>query len=476
VIRSLVVAALAGAVVMALEILASRWLAPAFGFTLTTWSLLIAITLLAGSIGAAFGGLWSHGARWGRVNALLIVAGLWIGICAFFAPYIVDRFLEQPVLEGALYAALTILPVPVLCLSAVVPLLGQLREGKTEPGRLLGMLIAASTVGSLVGTLATALWLIPTFGLRVSALTPAVLLLVSAGVMLQGRRTTVTGILVGVLLFVAQLFAPHPGNAVELERNTPYGRLTIERTASGRGIFIDGIAQARDSSLASGPGALIVGRQYVELLPFMRPLGRTALNVGLGSGMVPHALGAYDIDVESIDVNPVLVEVVRDQFDFDGVVHVGDGRAVWRRMNKRFDFIVLDAFQGEVLPGHLVTEEAFRELRDRLTDRGVICLHVIGRPRHAVTGALAKTMTAVFANVRCAKSGIGDELQDLFLFASDGALEVRPAEELERAGWLGNEWFEPRLDVAVLTDDHNPIDVLNESLGREIRMRSRRGS
>ncbi len=472
-IRSLCVAAIAGAVVMALEILASRWLSPAYGFTLTTWSLLIATTLLAGSLGAAFGALFSRGASWVRVKGLLLVAGVWAGLCAFLAPFAVDAFLDRPVLEGALLATLIILPVPVICLGAVVPLLGQLRAGASEPGRLVGLLIAASTVGSLVGTLATALWSIPTFGLRMSAVF-ASMLLIGPGVLLEGKRSSVAGVAAGAALVLAHLLAPHPADDVELTRNTPYGRLTIERTPSGRGIFVDGIAQARETAHVRGPGALIVARQYVELLPYMRPSGRTALNIGLGTGIVPSALGAYEIDVESVDVNPVLVDVVRQQFGFEGIVHVGDGRAVWRRMDRRFDFVVLDAFQGEVLPGHLVTSEAFQELRERLTPNGIVCLHLIGRPRHAVTSALAKAMD-VFVNVRCAQSGLGDELQDLFLFASDGPLNVPPAEELRRAGWLGNEWFEPQLDdVALITDDRNPIDVLNEPLGREVRLRSRR--
>nr|MDJ0975186.1 fused MFS/spermidine synthase [Planctomycetota bacterium] len=196
--------------------------------------------------------------------------------------------------------------------------------------------------------------------------------------------------------------------------------------------------------------------------------------VGLGGGLVSGTLAAYGIEVETIEVNPGLVDVMRERFGYDGVVHVGDGRAVWRRLDRSYDFVVLDAFQGESLPAHLLTREAFVELHGMLEPGGVVCVHLIGTPAHDAVAAVASTMRSVFAHVRAVRSGAGDELQDLFLFASTRTLEVPPLRVLRRAGWLGNEWFEPNeKGAAVLTDDRNPLDVLGEPLARALRRASR---
>ena len=74
-------------------------------------------------------------------------------------------------------------------------------------------------------------------------------------------------------------------------------------------------------------------------------------------------LAAHGIDVTSVEVNPALVDVVRDGLGFRGPVLVGDGRAVWRRLRPAYDLAILDAFQGETLPGHLLTQEALRGSR-----------------------------------------------------------------------------------------------------------------
>ena len=91
--RGATAAFLAGAGVMAVEILASRWLAPVFGFTLATWAWLISVTLLAGAVGAALGGRPSR-----RIpdRTLLgfafVLAGLWVGLDALLGPWCMDRY------------------------------------------------------------------------------------------------------------------------------------------------------------------------------------------------------------------------------------------------------------------------------------------------------------------------------------------------------------------------------------------------
>src|SRR5512134_761340 len=67
-----------GAIVMALEILGSRLLAPVFGNSLFVWGALIGVILAAMSSGYAFGG-WISGRHPGGsvLSCLLLGSGLW---------------------------------------------------------------------------------------------------------------------------------------------------------------------------------------------------------------------------------------------------------------------------------------------------------------------------------------------------------------------------------------------------------------
>jgi spermidine synthase len=463
-----------GAAVLALELIASRWLAPAFGFTLSTWAVLIAVTLLGGSLGAWWGGAVAPAGARSRVGTLLLSAALWTAAAGMLAPALVDRLVPLHPLAGAVVATSVLILPPVFALGALLPSLAELRAASAAPGRVVGRLVGASTAGSLAGVLLAGLVLVPGLGLRASALLLAAAL-AGAGVPLLVPRRASGLALAGIAGATGAAWAWPGGAAGErFVRETPYGRLEVERTELGTTLRMDGIAQASFSPLAVGRGSLLERRQYVELLPFMRPLGRSALDVGLGGGLVARALSAYGIEVESVEVDPVLLAFTRGALGHTGVVHLGDGRVVLRRMERRWDFVVLDAFRGGSPPSHLLTREAFGEARERLEAGGVLCLHLIGRPGHAAVAAVARTLGEVFAERLCLRSGHGEELADVFLFASDDPLVVPPHPELAAAGWLGNEAFAPPVGAVVLTDDRNAFDVLNEDVARALRRASRR--
>src|ERR671920_482263 len=80
----LATAFITGAVVMALEILGSRLLAPVFGNSLFVWGALIGVILAAMSSGYAFGGWISDRLPGGHVLAgLLLFSGAWTFLIAW---------------------------------------------------------------------------------------------------------------------------------------------------------------------------------------------------------------------------------------------------------------------------------------------------------------------------------------------------------------------------------------------------------
>src|SRR6187401_2281426 len=80
----LLTAVVTGAVVMALEILGSRLLAPVFGNSLFVWGALVGVILAAMSSGYAFGGWISDRRPGGQVlTGLLLGSGGWTFLIAW---------------------------------------------------------------------------------------------------------------------------------------------------------------------------------------------------------------------------------------------------------------------------------------------------------------------------------------------------------------------------------------------------------
>ena len=256
-----------------------------------------------------------------------------------------------------------------------------------------------------------------------------------------------------------------------------YGQLEVLELDGRRILACDGIIQSAvpTSGVELTPRSLVRGRDYVGLLPYYRTRMRTALVVGLGAGIHTRALASRGITVHSVDIEPAIVPLAEKHFGFSGEVTVADGRAFLNRTNRRFDALVLDTFLGGDMPQQLYTKEAFQRMSDCLRAGGVLAVHLIARPQHPATAAVARTLTSVFAHRVAFRSGFGQELQNIYLLASHRPLELDASQrlELDRFGFVGDEFFDPETcEAPLLVDDHNCLRKLCRDLAAEHRQRS----
>src|SRR5205085_2637253 len=161
-----------GASSLGAEIAAARLLAPYFGASTIIWANTIATVLVALAAGYAIGGRIADRRRdLPGLCAIVTVAGLLLAC----VPFAADPFLRLSVKAlgalsvggflGSLVAVLVLVAVPVLLLGTVAPYANRLALGTvTETGTVTGHLYAISTAGSLLGTFASALLLIPLIG------------------------------------------------------------------------------------------------------------------------------------------------------------------------------------------------------------------------------------------------------------------------------------------------------------------------
>src|SRR5215469_15678935 len=175
----------AGACSLAVELSASRLLAPYFGTSLFVWANLIGLILLYLTIGYYTGGrLADRFPRPGVLYALTTVAAFLIGVIPFISRPILSWSLTSfatysiSVFYGSLVAVILLFAIPMILLGCVSPFAIRLRiEQVGKSGHTAGQLYAISTAGSILGTFLPVLWLIPTIGTRYTFFVFAVSLL-----------------------------------------------------------------------------------------------------------------------------------------------------------------------------------------------------------------------------------------------------------------------------------------------------------
>jgi len=105
--------------------------------------------------------------------------------------------------------------------------------------------------------------------------------------------------------------------------------------------------------------------------------------VGLGTGTLAAYARLGDI-YRFYEINPLVTSIATSRFTFlqnspaQTTVAAGDARLTLakERGQTKFDDLVLDAFNGDSIPVHLLTAEAFAEYSRHLTSAGIIAVHV----------------------------------------------------------------------------------------------------
>lgn len=158
------VAGWSGCFVMAIELLGGRLLAPYFGSSIYVWGAIIAVFMLALSIGYLAGGRFSlHQPSLRRLGLLLIAAALTALPVVLAADQLLDRLstvVNDP-RAGSLLGSVVLFFVPTIVSGMISPYAVRLLVAdRQRSGDHAGKLYFVSTFGSAVGTLATSFYLV----------------------------------------------------------------------------------------------------------------------------------------------------------------------------------------------------------------------------------------------------------------------------------------------------------------------------
>ena len=159
-----------GFIIMSVELLGGRILAPYFGSSIYVWGSIITIFMMALSIGYLIGGRLSlHQPSLFRYGLFFIIAAIALTpVIVFASPWMDAVFIriEDP-RYGSLVASTVLFFIPTAILGMIAPYSVRLVvESTTTSGQVAGALYFVSTLGSALGTLMTSFYLVLWFDMN----------------------------------------------------------------------------------------------------------------------------------------------------------------------------------------------------------------------------------------------------------------------------------------------------------------------
>ncbi|MBH0193343.1 MAG: fused MFS/spermidine synthase [Nitrospira sp.] len=489
-----------GAIVMALEILGSRLLAPVFGNSLYVWGALIGVILAAMSSGYAFGGWLSDRYSGGRVLAgLLLFSGSWTFLIAWSNQPIlfeIEKFTQDP-RWGPCLAATVLLAPPAFGLSGVLPAMLRLAVADMEHvGFHAGRMIALSTVGSLAGTWGTAFFLLSWIGSQ-SLVAWLGGIQVGLAILWLYKGTSVRPLALGAVIVCSVglgAVALHPLQRLSqpiYQEDSPYQQIRIRDDQLFRYLVLDRTFHA--TMWKADPLALFLpySQMMVSSLALVTEPKR-GLILGHGGGSLAKWLAQFrpELELDIVEFDPAVVRVAETFFDYHPPathhVSVKDGRAFLNGTDHTYDVMWIDAFARDMIPFHLTTVEFFSLVRAHLNPDGVVAVNLASSGRAgdlARASAVVQTMTRAFPVIQTFpiegpwKTDMS-QARNLIFFGgrpieheSESSLVAKVTDlamhqrlPMETIALLSTRRTKPWPPGVVLSDDFAPYDLL---LGRE---------
>ena len=488
-------AAITGGIILIVEILGAKMLSPFFGTSHFVWTAQIAVTLISLAAGYYFGGwLVDRSTHLKRLYLCILLAGLYLCLALAVLRPMAYFFLNFSLALGSILASLFLFFVPLTLLAVTGPFVIRVLTQSTQTvGGQVGRLSAVSTVGSVLGTILIGYVLIPFAPNSVTMFVSAgVLFAVVAVYFLVWNRTSQSLAQTGTAIVVA-VIAGAIGIRVDAISGTR-GMNELARMNSNFGLMQ--VLESKDGTKRYYLNDLLTQniydpttKQSLTVFTYMLHDLATAytdkidnlLGIGLGVGIVPRQFAAEGVKVDVVEINPRVGELGRDYFDFDPEqvsVHIGDGRHFLNASETTYDVILLDAFLGDSSPSHLMTQECFQAIEERMAEDGVLVINSFGYFREGedfFVSSLAKTLKSVFQSVKIHDGGHGNVF---FVAANKEQLNAPPTRDFSHAHPL----IRSSVEVAyrnivdsstdrgmVLRDDYNPVEFYDATVREGIR-------
>lgn len=289
------------------------------------------------------------------------------------------------------------------------------------------------------------------------------------------------------LLFLAVLFSVAAHSNVVHEERSLYRNIIVDETGNLRCLkFNTKSSQTSQSCMyKNNPDKLVFNYTkltFASLLVTDNP--KNVLIIGLGGGTLSNVIHALypAAKIHNVEIDPAVLKVARNYFNFienDAVTSsVQDGRIFIKRAaikKQKYDWIILDAFNGDYIPEHLLTKEFFEEVKSVLADGGVIAANTFSSSKlyehesatyHAVFGDFINVSRAnrsnriILAGVNSmpTEAQINQRIKALNPRLKKYDVDLKAISTYMKSTKNKQDW---PANTKVLTDQYSPANLLN---------------
>ncbi|MCR4715645.1 MAG: fused MFS/spermidine synthase [Lachnospiraceae bacterium] len=482
----------AGMSVMAVELGASRLLAPYFSSSQIVWTIIIGTIMIAMALGNIYGGRAADkNPNPDKLYKRIIIAAIWIGLIPVVGKYIIIGIsalmifsVNSNFLVWAAFAACMIVFVfPLFLLGTVTPSLVKYTvEDLNDSGKTVGMLNAMNTIGSIIGTFVPTFVTIPAVGTSITFLIFASVLMLIAIIYFLSAKTKKVSVVVGLVFIVLSWFTGYSDKFAFWENNLTY---------EGESIYNYLQVKENDSAVYLSTNVLfgvqsvyqksdtLTGMyyDYAMAAPLMAGVNEKesldVLVLGMGTGTFATQSNRYfdGINIEGVEIDEDITKLAHEYFHLsdDIPVHTYDGRAYLNAIDKSYDVIMVDAYQDITIPFQMSSVEFFSLVKDHLNPDGVMVvnMNMRGQKEGNINQYLADTIGQVFDEIYTVDV---DNTTNRELFASnnpdmmeDYLRNIKLVEQEDLYSVMTSVY--DRLEAynpgkLVMTDDKAPVELL----------------
>ncbi|MBQ1312847.1 MAG: fused MFS/spermidine synthase [Blautia sp.] len=411
---------------MAVELGASRLLAPYFSSSQIVWTIIIGTIMIAMALGNVWGGRAAdRNPDPARLFRRILVASLWTAAIPSVGKYVilgVSGLLVLTVDTGFLVLAsflscMLLFVFPLFLLGTVTPSLVKYTVSDLQDnGRIVGTLGAMNTIGSILGTFLPTFVTIPAVGTAVTFYIFSGILLLLAGIFFIRKRLHSWKLAAAVFLFFLFAISGSRGsfafweNGLAYEGESVYNYLQVKDTPE-RTVLSTNVLFGVQSVYMKNEGFTGMYYDYALLAPALASRQkenaslREMLILGMGTGTYAGLCRRLfpEYRITGVEIDPAITALARRYFALPGDIPVVtyDGRAFLQVNRKKYDVIMVDAYQDITIPFQMSSVEFFRMVKEHLTPDGILTVNLNMRSGKSgsINDWLCETIASVFPEV-----------------------------------------------------------------------------
>ena len=414
----------AGMSVMAVELGASRLLAPYFSSSQIVWTIIIGTIMIAMALGNIYGGRYADkNPDPDKLYRRILIAAIWIALIPAVGKYVILGISAVLIFTvntnfliwAGFLACMVIFVFPLFLLGTVTPSLVKYTvDSLSDSGKTVGMLNASNTIGSILGTFLPTFVTIPSVGTSITFLIFAGILILLTGIYFISTKTGLGKTVVGIVFFVLCCITGYSDsfafweNHLTYEGESVYNYLQVKENEtdvilSTNVLFGVQSIMKKDNSLtgmyydyALAAPVMAEGMQKERL---------ETLILGNGTGTFATQCERYfdNMQIEGVEIDEKITKLAGEYFELDEDIPVTtyDGRAYLNAIEGTYDVIMVDAYQDITIPFQMSSVEFFTMVHDHLNEDGVMVvnMNMRGSGEGNINEYLSDTIASVFGNV-----------------------------------------------------------------------------